>query len=377
MINADMPKILHGQRKNLRQCGLYLQKYFDVNPLLFRFFRDNETDVHELNYLFWECTTRCNLHCRHCGSDCSVLSRERDMPLADFLGALDTIPAEHRPKGFTVILTGGEPLMGPDITQTGEEICKRGFGWGIVSNGWFYNEKMHVRLMEAGMRVLTISLDGMESSHDWMRGVPGSFKRAVNAIGIMAREPRLNADVVTCVNKRNLDELEQIYELLSGLGVKQWRLLTIIPIGRAASDPDMHLTDAEFVRLMEFIKEKRDLPGMNVTFSCEGYLGRYEEKVREVRYFCHAGINIASVLIDGRICACPNIDRDRFSQGNIYDDNFYDVWENRFLPFRDRSWARTGKCKDCKKWQNCLGNGMHNWHGESDEVLQCHYSKTL
>ena len=377
MINADMPKILHGQRKNLRQCGLYLQKYFDVNPLLFRFFRDNETDVHELNYLFWECTTRCNLHCRHCGSDCSVLSRERDMRLADFLGALDTIPAEHRPKGFTVILTGGEPLMRPDITQTGEEICKRGFGWGIVSNGWFYNEKMHVRLMEAGMRVLTISLDGMESSHDWMRGVPGSFKRAVNAIGIMAREPRLNADVVTCVNKRNLDELEQIYELLSGLGVKQWRLLTIIPIGRAASDPDMHLTDAEFVRLMEFIKEKRDLPGMNVTFSCEGYLGRYEEKVREVRYFCHAGINIASVLIDGRICACPNIDRDRFSQGNIYDDNFYDVWENRFLPFRDRSWARTGKCKDCKKWQNCLGNGMHNWHGESDEVLQCHYSKTL
>ena len=377
MINADMPKILHGQRKNLRQCGLYLQKYFDVNPLLFRFFRDNETDVHELNYLFWECTTRCNLHCRHCGSDCSVLSREHDMRLADFLGALDTIPAEHRPKGFTVILTGGEPLMRPDITQTGEEICKRCFGWGIVSNGWFYNEKMHVRLMEAGMRVLTISLDGMESSHDWMRGVPGSFKRAVNAIGIMAREPRLNADVVTCVNKRNLDELEQIYELLSGLGVKQWRLLTIIPIGRAASDPDMHLTDAEFVRLMEFIKEKRDLPGMNVTFSCEGYLGRYEEKVREVRYFCHAGINIASVLIDGRICACPNIDRDRFSQGNIYDDNFYDVWENRFLPFRDRSWARTGKCKDCKKWQNCLGNGMHNWHGESDEVLQCHYSKTL
>ena len=377
MINADMPKILHGQRKNLRQCGLYLQKYFDVNPLLFRFFRDNETDVHELNYLFWECTTRCNLHCRHCGSDCSVLSRERDMPLADFLGALDTIPAEHRPKGFTVILTGGEPLMRPDITQTGEEICKRGFGWGIVSNGWFYNEKMHVRLMEAGMRVLTISLDGMESSHDWMRGVPGSFKRAVNAIGIMAREPRLNADVVTCVYKRNLEELVQIYELLSRLGVKQWRLLTIIPIGRAASDPDMHLTDAEFVRLMEFIKEKRDLPGMNVTFSCEGYLGRYEEKVREVRYFCHAGINIASVLIDGRICACPNIDRDRFSQGNIYDDNFYDVWENRFLPFRDRSWARTGKCKDCKKWQNCLGNGMHNWHGESDEVLQCHYSKTL
>ena len=116
---------------------------------------------------------------------------------------------------------------------------------------------------------------------------------------------------------------------------------------------------------------------MHVTFSCEGYLGRYEEKVRPVRYFCHAGVNIASVLIDGRISACPNIDRDRFSEGNIYEDNFYEVWENRFQRFRDRDWARTGRCASCKEWRNCLGGGMHNWHGPSSEVLQCHYAKTL
>ena len=375
------------------EMRIIFAKKNSVNPFLFRLFRNNETKVHELNYLFWECTTRCNFHCRHCGSDCSVLSREKDMPLEDFLGALDTIPGNKRPKDFTVILTGGEPLMRPDLATAGKEISRRGFAWGMVSNGWFYDERMHARMMEAGMRVMTISLDGMEESHDWMRGVPGSFRHAVNAIGIMAKEPRLNADVVTCVNKRNLSELPQIYELLSGLGVKQWRLFTIIPIGRAAADPDMHLTDDEFVRLMEFIKGKRqEIPGqagnddkrqagndgkMKVTFSCEGYLGRYEEKVRDVRYFCHAGINIASVLIDGRICACPNIDRDRFSQGSIYQDNFYEVWEERFKPFRDRSWARTGKCKECKQWRNCLGNGMHNWHGPSDEVLQCHYAKTI
>lgn len=140
----------------------------------------------------------------------------------------------------------------------------------------------------------------------------------------------------------------------------------------------MHLTDAEFVELMEFIKAKREARGgMNVTFSCEGYLGRYEEKVRDTRYFCHAGVNIASVLIDGRICACPNIDRDLFSQGNIYEDNLNDVWEHRFEAFRKRDWARKGACADCKQWRNCLGNGMHNWHGPSCELLQCHYAKTL
>ena len=349
-----------------------------MNPLLFRLFRDYETKVHELNYLFWECTTRCMLRCRHCGSDCSVQCREKDMPLEDFLRALDTIPADHRPRDFSVVLTGGEPLLRPDIAEAGREIRRRGFGWGMVTNGWRYDEEMHGKLMAAGMGAITVSLDGLEASHDWMRGVPGSYQRALRAIGLIAAEPRLNADVVTCVNQRNLAELPEIYGILQGLGVKQWRLFTIIPIGRAANDPEMKLTDGQFVSLMEFIRTKRQEGGpMNVTFSCEGYLGRYEEQVRDIRFFCRAGINIASVLIDGRICACPNIDRDRFSQGSIYEDNFYEVWEKRFEAFRRRDWARTGRCAGCRAWRNCLGNGMHNWHGPSGEVLQCHYAKTL
>ena len=95
-----------------------------MNPFLFRLFRNNETKVHELNYLFWECTTRCNLHCRHCGSDCSTVNREKDMPLADFLSALDTIPQTHRPKGFTVAITGGEPVLRPDLPDAGKNLKK-------------------------------------------------------------------------------------------------------------------------------------------------------------------------------------------------------------------------------------------------------------
>lgn len=349
-----------------------------MNPFVFRLFRDNEVRVHELNYLFWECTTRCNFHCRHCGSDCSVQSREKDMPLEDFLRALDTIPSSHRPKDFIVVLTGGEPLLRPDIETVGRAIRERGFGWGMVSNGWFYDEAAHARLLGAGMGALTISLDGLEASHDWMRGLKGSYTRAVRAIGLSAADPRLNADVVTCVNKKNLSELPQIHDVLTGLGVAQWRLFTVIPIGRAARDPEMHLSKDEFVRLMEFIRERREQKGrMKVTFSCEGFLGRYEEQVRDTRFFCRAGVNIASILIDGRICACPNIDRDLFSQGSIYEDNFYEVWEEKFLPYRKRNWARKGSCASCAQWKNCLGNGMHNWHGSSCELLQCHYSKTL
>ncbi len=384
-----------------------------IGRLLHRAFRANETAVHELNYLFWECTTRCNLHCRHCGSDCFAASRDVDMPLEDFLRAFDTIPAAERANPFTVVLTGGEPLLRPDIEDIGRALRGRGVGWSIVSNGWFYDEAMHRKLMDAGMGALTISLDGLEEAHDWMRGRPGSFARAERAIAIAAADPRLTFDVVTCVNKRNFAELAALHDRLQALGVKQWRIFTVIPIGRAADDPDMQLSDAEFTALMEFIADKRssfaglspraagtyfscsssknqfplrppqrsrttgESRPLKVTFSCEGYLGRYENKVRDVPYFCHAGINIASILIDGRICACPNIDRDAFSQGSIYEDDFFDVWEHRFQPFRDRRWTRKGRCEGCPVWRDCLGNGMHNWHGDCAEVLNCHYAKIL
>ena len=350
-----------------------------MGKFLFRVFRDNETRIHELNYLFWECTSRCNLACRHCGSDCTALSRDPDMPLADFLKAIDTIPPTHRPKGFSIVLTGGEPLLRPDIEEVGKALIKRNMGWGMVSNGWFYDQAMQDRLLLAGMGALTISLDGLEDSHDWMRGRKGSFERSLRAIRLAASCPALNFDVVTCVNKRTLHQLDAIHDILQEAGVKQWRLFTIIPIGRAASDPEMHLSDAETRELMEFIAARRQNKNapMKVTFSCEGYLGAYDKTVRDSRFFCRAGVNIASVLIDGRICACPNIDRDVFSQGNIYEDNFYEVWRHRFQPFRDRSWARTGPCADCPAWRDCLGNGMHNHHGPDRALLTCHYHRTL
>ena len=353
---------------------------------LFRLFRANETKVHELNYLFWECTTRCNLHCRHCGSDCMAASQDVDMPLEDFLRALDTIPRRERPPEFTVVLTGGEPLMRPDIAEVGRAIRQRGVGWSMVSNGWFYDEAMHLKLMQAGMGALTISLDGLGENHDWMRGRAGCYERTLRAIALAAKEPHLNFDVVSCINRRNIGQLDEIHDTLQSLGVRQWRIFTIIPIGRAKDDPDMHLTDAEFVRLMSFIQARREaaaaLPKkgprpMNVTFSCEGYLGRFERKVRQNPFFCRAGITIASVLIDGRICACPNIDRDRFSQGNIYQDSLWEVWQHRFESFRDRRWTRRGSCADCPVWRDCQGNGMHNWHGDCAEVINCHYKKTL
>jgi radical SAM enzyme (rSAM/lipoprotein system) len=348
--------------------------YGIIRKSLFRRFRKSEIKLHPLRYLFWECTSRCNLGCLHCGSDCLADSTHKDMPLADFLAALDTI--ESKTDDLIVVLTGGEPLLRKDIDECGREIRKRGMRWGMVTNGYLYDRQKHVALLNAGLGSLTISLDGFEDTHNWLRNNRNSFSRASEAISLAAGAPRLNFDVVTCVNKRNLHELPSLYDYLAGKGVKAWRLFTIVPIGRAASNPELLLSDLQFQELLDFIIRMRKLKLIDVKFSCEGYVGKYELKVRDSFFFCRAGINIGSVLIDGSISACPNIDR-AFSQGNIYSDSFYKVWQTEFQAFRNRSWTKTGQCAECREYKDCQGNGLHNWHGSRENVLVCHNAKTL
>lgn len=338
----------------------------------FRKFKRAETNLHELNYLFWECTTRCNLNCLHCGSDCKKDSHYQDMPLADFLSALDSIRTP--PGNFIVVLTGGEPLLRNDIELCGREIRKRGMRWSLVSNGHLYDEERHISLLNAGLGALTISLDGLPDSHNWLRNNKHSFIKVNRAIELAAKSTRLTFDVVSCVNSHNINELPRIYNYLIKKNIKAWRLFTIVPIGRAKDNPDLFLSNEEFKTLMDFIVEKRSVKSLDVKFSCEGYVGDYNLKVRDNPFFCRAGINIGSILIDGSISACPNTDRS-FAQGNIYKDNFDDVWQTKFQPFRDRGWTKTGKCANCKDYRDCLGNGFHYWHGEKTNPLVCHREK--
>ena len=341
---------------------------------VFREFKKAETEKHELNYLFWECTSRCNLNCLHCGSDCSKDSSFPDMPINDFLKAIDTV--RLIPENFTVVFTGGEPLLREDIEFCGKELRKRGFKWSMVSNGHLYDKQRHISLLNAGIGALTISLDGLKESHNWLRNNKNSFDKVVNAIELAVSSNRINFDIVTCVNQKNFTELEYLRKLLISKNVKAWRLFTIIPIGRAVDNSDLHLSDNQFLELMDFIKKNRKTKEIDIKFSCEGYVGRYESDVRDASFFCRAGINIGSILIDGSISACPNIDRN-FSQGNIYKDNFYDIWQNKFQPFRNREWTRIGQCESCREYIDCQGNGFHNWHGEKKNVLVCHNEKIV
>ena len=213
---------------------------------LFRVYKKNTTKIHELTYLFWECTLRCNLNCRHCGSDCRKESSVRDMPLADFLKAIDSISPHIQPNKTTIVITGGEPLLRKDLEECGEELYKRGFPWGVVTNGFLLSPSRFNSLLNAGLRSITISLDGLEDSHNWLRANNKSFHLAFDAISRLPTIRDLKYDVVTCVNPGNLEELDHLKELLIKAGVKYWRIFTIFPIGRAKDDDQLQLTPTQF-----------------------------------------------------------------------------------------------------------------------------------
>ena len=338
--------------------------------------QDKAIQEHPLRQLFWECTLRCNLSCRHCGSDCRVTAATPDMPREDFGRVLDSVARATDPHGVMVNITGGEPLMRPDLEACGRMIYEKGFPWGIVTNAYALTPQRYQRLLDSGLRAMTISLDGVGENHDWMRGRPGSFQRAAAAIKMVVESKAIEFDVVTCVNKRSYRQLEDIKAFLIGLGLKQWRLFTVFPAGRALQDPELQLDKDEFRGLMEFIRSTRKEGLIKASYGCEGFLGNFEGEVRDHFFFCRAGVSVGSVLADGSISACPSIRAD-YHQGNIYQDDFMEVWSTRFQVYRDRSWMRqTEPCRSCKQFKYCRGGGMHLRDGEG-RLLLCRLTDCL
>jgi radical SAM enzyme (rSAM/lipoprotein system) len=340
---------------------------------LFRKIRRNNVRIHELDTIFWECTLRCNLSCLHCGSDCRAVTNQPDMPVDDFLKVIDKSTPYLNPKKTMIIFTGGEALVRNDVEFCGLELYKRGFPWGIVTNGLLLTEKRLQSLLAAGMHSITVSLDGFEEAHNWLRNHNLSYQKALNGIKMLTKMDEIRWDIVTCVNQKNILELPLFKELLIETGVRDWRIFTIFPVGRAAEHKEFQLSDEDFTRMLDFIVDTRKAGKIHLSYGCEGFLGNYETEVRDHFYECRAGISVASVLADGSISACPSI-RYNYRQGNIYKDDFMTIWNERFELFRNREWAKRGICSDCSMFKYCEGNGMH-LHDDSGDLLFCHYNR--
>ena len=340
---------------------------------LFKGLYDKAVENHTLRTLFWECTLRCNLACRHCGSDCRVDVAQPDMPLADFLRVLDNeVTPNVNPKDVLIIFSGGEVLMRRDLEEAGHEVTRRGYMWGMVTNGMALTRERLYSLVSAGLRSVSVSFDGFEEAHNHIRRNPQSFRKALEAIRNIRSIDGLVYDVITCVTPAMIDHLKEFKEFLILEGITRWRIFSIFPAGRAKQDDTLHLNAEQYRRMMEFIRTTRREQRIELSYACEGFLGGYESEVRDHFYMCTAGISVASIRVNGDISGCTSV-RGNYTQGNIYQDRFWDVWQNRFQPFRNREWTKSAECADCKVWEFCRGGGMH-LRDDEGKLMYCHYN---
>lgn len=331
--------------------------------------------LHDLNYFFWETTLRCNLACRHCGSDCAKEEKMPELSGARVLDVFRDIAAHYPADKIMVAVTGGEPLVREDLFEVMAGINRLGFRWGLVTNGMLVDEAVVEQCARTGMRTVVVSLDGLEESHNWLRNNPRSHERAVNALKLFVDAKKFSVvEAITCVNYRNIGELETMYQELRRMGVNSWRLFTVSPLGRAAQNADLIFTRDILEKLFEFIRRKRlEDPSWPVSYSEEGYLGpKWENEVRGFYHACNAGVNVGGLLCDGSYSACPSLSR-RWIQGHLDELPFSEAWETRYQNMRDRRWMKNEFCGGCREWKNCEASSLHLWNWETGRPNVCHY----
>lgn len=330
----------------------------------------------KLTYLFFELTDSCNLSCKHCGSNCKSANK-MFLPYEKIIKVIDRVASKYDAKNIMVCLTGGEPMLHPDFFQIVAYAKAKGFDCGITTNGTLITKENAKRIIDAGIDSVMFSLDGLEENHNWLRNNKNAFSDTVKGIKNLKE---ISSDscviaVTTVVHKKNISELNDIYTFVSELKMDTWRIVNIEPIGRAVDMSDLKLDSEDYRFLFNFIQEKRFSRKctLDITFGCSHYVTLdYERMVRDTYFMCGSGVYVASVLCNGDIYSCIDIERrPELVQGNIDKDDFVDVWENRFTIFRE---DRSLKCKDCIKCTDrefCRGDSTHTWNFETNSPRLC------
>lgn len=355
------------------------KKVYKLGELtLMKKLKEQEYEKHTLIDLFWECTLTCNAKCKHCGSSAEKKKYDGELTTEEIKSTFKQIANDMDASKILINVTGGEPLVRKDLCEVMEYATNDlGFHWGMTTNGILLNNENIEKLRKANMETISISIDGLEQTHDTFRGVPGSYKIITNNIKKLKEANFVkHIQVTTVFHKENINQLEELYNVMLGLKLDSWRLVSMDPIGRANENNNLLLDGKEIKKLLDFIKEKRKDKKMDLTYGCPGFLGLdYEKEVRNHYFYCKTGINVASILYNGDLFVCPNVPRRKeFIQGNIRKDNFKDVWDNKYKLFRNPNRTKCSTCENCENWEYCLGGAFHTWNFNDNEQNKCTYN---
>ena len=307
----------------------------------------------------WEITLRCDLGCRHCGSRAGR-TRKDELTTAEALDLVHQL-ADLGLKEVTLI--GGEFYLREDWDRIAAEISGRGMLCSIVSGARQMTDDRIRRAVAAGVGKISLSIDGLERTHDAIRGSAGSWKAAVSAARAIGASG-IDLSVNTQMNRLTMPELAAVADLLVEIGARSWMVILTAAMGRAADRPSLLLQPYHLLYLFPLLAEiKRQrldphgiafFPGNNV-----GYFGPLAETLRygaergHAWGGCGAGISSLGIEADGQIKGCPSLPSSDYVRGNVRDEPLADIAARLAAERTEAPVELWGFCKTCNYASRC------------------------
>lgn len=320
--------------------------------------------AYKLSRVVWEVTSKCNMNCIHCGSDCTCDSNGNDLTTSECLEVIEDLADVGCQ---LVFLSGGEPLLRKDLGVLISSILLHGMKAAIISNGYLLNEENIAKIKAYNLLAYGMSVDaGVPYLHDYIRGIKNSFLHIENSINLLIKN-NIVPSVVTTVHKLNYNQLPLIRDFLIKTGVKIWQIQYADHIGRMQKN--CKITEAQYLEIAKFILATRKNYSnhfINVTGAdVFGYMNDMSIELQNVGYWagCVAGILVAGISSDGTVRGCLSMQDDKYIEGNIRERSFKDIWNDKNSFKYNRRFEcsmLTGYCANCLYASVCKGGCMRS-----------------
>jgi radical SAM protein with 4Fe4S-binding SPASM domain len=316
----------------------------------------------------WNVTRECNMKCSHCYINATDKKLPNELTTKEAKNLIDQIAEVSRP---LLILSGGEPLLRPDIYELIQYGSMKGLKMGLGSNGSLIDEKAAKKLKDAGIATVSISLDShIPEQHDEFRGVAGSWEKAVQAVKAL-RKNNVLVQINTTLTQQNYNQINEIMSLAENIGVENYHLFFLVPTGRGTKITDISPERYEEMITQTFAKASRHK--LNVRPSCAPQFMRIAKDMgldmRQWIRGCIAGLYYCRIYPNGDVTPCPYLP---IKLGNIREQKFSEIWFNSTIlkNLRDPN-ALKGKCGACEYRTVCGGCRARAYGLSSDFIDYC------
>ena len=286
--------------------------------------------VPPLSTLYLYIAGACNLACHHCW-----ISPHFDPAAASgkFLSLEHARKAvmQGKPLGLgSVKLTGGEPLLHPQFRELVTLLAKAGLGIIIETNGTLVDENLARFLKEKGIGFISVSLDGSDAAtHEALRGVPGSFERALAGIGALVAAG-FKPQAICTLHRGNASQMAGVISLACSLGCGSVKFNLVQDMGRGTRMKAEAGLDVEEILALYQILERDLAPERPIPLYMDVPLAFRPIRALLKGDLGRCGIlGILGVLSGGELSLCGvGVNVPELVYGHLATDDLAEVWSN-------------------------------------------------